>query len=67
MKTNEAKRLRVFGWSAAVAAVLQSIGLIRYINRLPDDRIGITIYAVTLIAFVLASIGSFIQARKKAE
>lgn len=37
MKPNEVKRLRLFGWSATVAAILQTIGLIRYLNRLPDD------------------------------
>ena len=67
MKRNEAKRFRLFGWAAAIAAVLQAIGLIRYLNRLPDDWIGITLYAVTLLAFILVSIGSFIQVRKKAE
>jgi hypothetical protein len=28
---------RIFGWLAALAALFQAIGLIRYINRLPDD------------------------------
>ena len=65
MKLQEAKHLRLFGWSAAFAAILQTIGLIRYINRLPDDWIGIALYAITLVAFVLVSIGSFIQARQK--
>jgi len=65
MKLKDVKRLRLFGWSAALAAIFQTIGLIRYVNRLPDDWIGITLYAITLVAFVLVSIGSFIQARQK--
>ncbi len=67
MKSKEKKRFRLFGWLAAIAAIFQMIGLIRYINRLPDDWIGIALYAITLVAFVLVSIGSFIQARQKIE
>ena len=65
MTKKEAKRLQLFGWLAAVAAIFQIIGLVRYVNRLPDDWIGITLYAITLVAFVLVSIGSFIQANQK--
>lgn len=67
MKLKEIKRFRLFGWLAAIAAIYQMIGLIRYINRLPGDWIGIALYAITLVAFVLVSIGSFIQARQKIE
>lgn len=65
MSIKEARRFRLFGWSAAIAAILQTVGLIRYVNRLPDDWVGITLYAITLIAFIAVSIGSFIQARQK--
>ena len=67
MKPKETKRFRLFGWLAAIAAIFQMIGLIRYINRLPDDWIGITLYAITLVAFVLVSIGSFVQTRQNTE
>jgi hypothetical protein len=67
MKSKEVKRLRLFGWLAAVAALFQTIGLIRYVNRLPSDLFGITLYSVTLVAFDLVSVGFFIQARKKVE
>jgi hypothetical protein len=53
------------GWAAVVAATLQTVGLIRYIQRLPHDWIGITLYATTLIAFIAVSIGSFIPAHRK--
>jgi len=53
------------GWSTVIAATLQTVGLIRYISRLPDDWIGITLYTITLIAFIAVSIGSFIQAQQK--
>ncbi len=63
MFKKEARQLRLFGWAAAIAAILQMVGLIRYIGRLPEDWIGITLYTITLIAFIAVSIGSFIQAR----
>jgi len=65
MSTKEVRRLRLFGWSAAIAATLQTVGLIRYISRLPDDWVGITLYVVTLLAFIAVSIGSFLQAGQK--
>ena len=55
---------RILGWLAALAALLQAIGMIRYINRLPDDWVGITLYVITLLAFIVASAGAFIQAHK---
>ena len=65
MKSKETKRFRLFGWLAAIAAIFQMIGLIRYINRLPGDWVGIALYVITLGAFVLVSIGSFVQANQK--
>jgi len=62
MNTKDLRRYRRVGWFAVVAAILQTIGLIRYIDRLPDDWVGITLYVVTLLAFIAVSIGSFIQA-----
>jgi hypothetical protein len=63
--SKDSRRFRLVGWSVAVAATLLTVGLIRYIQRLPQDWIGITLYTITLIAFVAVSIGSFIQARPK--
>jgi len=65
MTTKDSRRFRLAGWSAVVAATLQTVGLIRYIQRLPQDWIGITLYTITLIAFIAVSVGSFIQARGK--
>jgi hypothetical protein len=65
MALKDSRRFRLMGWSGAIAAILQTVGLIRYINRLPEDWVGITIYAITLIAFIAVSIGSFFQARQK--
>ena len=65
MTLNDSRRFRLMGWSGAIAAILQTVGLIRYIDRMPEDWIGITLYTITLIVFIAVSIGSFIQAREK--
>lgn len=65
MVTKNSRIFRLVGWSAVIAATLQTVGLIRYIQRLPQDWIGITLYIITLIAFIAVSIGSFIQASQK--
>lgn len=65
MATKYARRFRLVGWSAIVAATLQTVGLIRYIQRLPGDWVGITLYTITLIAFIVVGIGSFIHAGRK--
>jgi len=65
MTTKGSRRLHLEGWSAVIAATLQTVGLIRYIERLPQDWIGITLYIIALIAFVAVSIGTFIQAHQK--
>jgi len=65
MANKDSRRFRLMGWSGSIAATLQTVGLIRYISRLPDDWIGITLYTITLIAFIAVSIGSFIQAQQK--
>ncbi|MFC1957532.1 hypothetical protein ACFLX0_01785 [Chloroflexota bacterium] len=51
--------------AAAVACILQVIGLVRYIGRLPEDCIGIGLFSFTAIAFAIVSIGFLIQWRKQ--
>jgi len=51
--------------AAAVACILQIIGLIRYIGRLPEDYVGIGLFSFTAVAFAIVSIGFFIQWRKQ--
>lgn len=65
MITKDSRRFRLVGWSAIIATTLQTVGLNRYIQRLPQDWLGIALYTVTLITFIAVSIGSFIQARQK--
>ena len=48
-----------------VALVFQVIFLIRYVGRLPDDRLGIILSVVTIVAFALAAFGFFIRWKKE--
>jgi len=60
-----AKRLLVLAVCSGIAAVLQGIGLVRYLGRLPDDWVGIILYGVTAVAFAVIAVGFFIQWRKE--
>jgi hypothetical protein len=44
---------------STVACLLQVIGLIRYLSRLPDDWVGIGLYTATIVAFALGAIGFY--------
>jgi hypothetical protein len=48
-----------------VACVLQIVGLVRYLGRLPNDWVGIGLYAVAIVAFALGAIGSYVQSTRK--
>ncbi|HER42897.1 MAG TPA: hypothetical protein ENO08_00360 [Candidatus Eisenbacteria bacterium] len=50
VKTNIGSPL-VFAVCLTVASVLQLIGTVRYIGRLPNDKVGVTLYIVTAILF----------------
>lgn len=63
MPTKESRQFKLVVWTTTLAAIFQTIGLVRYISRLPDDWVGITLNTITMIAFVAISIGAFIQAR----
>lgn len=53
------------GILSGVACLLQITGLVRYLHRLPDDRLGIALYVVTIVAFALVSIEHFARWRKE--
>lgn len=58
------------GWllgaaAAAIACILQVIGLIRYVRRLPDDCVGITLYVITVAAFSLVAVVFLIRWKKE--
>jgi hypothetical protein len=41
----------------AITALVQIFGLVRYLNRLPEDWLGIGLYVETIVALVIASFG----------
>jgi hypothetical protein len=61
MKAIGNKALLIASLATALAFVFQVIGLIRYIGRLPDDRVGIILYSITIIALACVSLGFLIQ------
>ncbi len=65
MKITKPKGLLIAAVCSVIACIFQIIGLVRYLARLPDDWIGITLYIVTIVAFTLGAIGFYIQLRKQ--
>lgn len=65
MDSTDSRSYLIVAIAAGVACLLQIFGLIRYVERMPKDGIGIGLYAATILAFALASFGFFRQARKK--
>jgi uncharacterized membrane protein YhhN len=53
------------GVSSAIAFVLSAIALARYINRLPDDLVGVVLYSMTLVLFAILAFGSYLRWRKE--
>jgi len=46
-----------------VCVVLQSIGALRYVSRLPHDRVGIGPYLLSTVLFAVAAIGFYLRWR----
>ena len=57
MKRKKSTTWLVLAFVASVASVLQAVGLARYAGRLPDDWVGIGLYAATLFFFAVAAFG----------
>ena len=64
MKPTESKSMLIGAVANAVACLLQIVGLVRYVGRLPDDRVGIGLYVVTAIAFALGAFGFYTRWKK---
>lgn len=45
--------------------LFQIVGIIRYINRLPDDWLGIGLYLATIVAFSMAISLHFIRSKNQ--
>jgi len=64
MRNAKPKGLLVAAACSAVACLLQVVGFVRYLGRLPDDWLGIGLYVVTIAAFALGAIGFYVQSRQ---
>jgi uncharacterized membrane protein YhhN len=53
------------GVSSAIAFILSAIALARYVDRLPDDLVGVVLYSITLVLFAILAFGSYIVWRKE--
>jgi hypothetical protein len=65
MEKSKSKGWLIGAVALTVACIFQVIGLIRYVGRLPDDRLGIVLSVVTIVAFALAAFGFFIRWNKE--
>lgn len=52
----------VFAWSGLLGALLQTMGLVRYALRLPEDWVGLSLYAISIVAFALLALVGFLRA-----
>ena len=48
---------------ALVVTIYQVFALMRYLTRLPDDRLGIWMHAITIILWAIVAMVFFIQSR----
>jgi hypothetical protein len=64
MKPTESKNMLIGAVANAVACLLQIVGLVRYVGRLPGDRVGIGLYVATAIAFALGAFGFYARWKK---
>jgi hypothetical protein len=64
MKPTESKNMLIGAVANGVACLLQIVGLVRYVGRLPGDRVGIGLYVATAIAFALGAFGFYARWRK---
>jgi uncharacterized membrane protein YhhN len=65
VKPSKSRTTFLVGALSGAASLLQITGLARYLRRLPDDRLGIALYIVTIVAFALVSIEHFARWRKE--
>jgi hypothetical protein len=64
MKDSRSRSYRLASLIAIIACILQIIGFLRYVERLPEDWVGIGLYLVTIVALALVAFGFYIQSRK---
>jgi hypothetical protein len=64
VKPTQSKNMLIGAVASALACLLQIVGLVRYVGRLPDDRVGIGLYVATAIAFALGAFGFYARWKK---
>lgn len=47
--------------ASTVACVLQIIGLMRYVRRMPEDRVGIVVFTIAACAFGVGAVANYIR------
>ena len=65
MKSKNVRYLKIAAVCSGLACLLQIIGLSRYVHRLPEDRLGIGLYIITIFVFAAVSVSFFIQSKKQ--
>jgi hypothetical protein len=65
MKATDRRGLLLGAGFSAVACLLQIVGLVRYLGRLPGDAVGIALYVVTIVAFGVGAVGFYLQWAKQ--
>lgn len=64
MRIDRKKGFLVAAVLASIGCLVQVVGVVRYIGRLPDDWIGIGLYVAATVAFAIAAIGFLVQWRR---
>ena len=65
MHSKTSTRLLIVAVCLAIAVILQATGLARYVDRLPDDWVGVGLYSAALVGFAIAAVSFFIQWQKE--
>lgn len=65
MNLGEPRLLRVLAAAALVLAALQVLAFCRFLDRIDDDPLGIALYIVAIVAFVLVAAVFFAQSRRR--
>jgi hypothetical protein len=64
MEKSDSKAFRATAIFMLGAGLLQIFGLIRHVERLPGDWVGIGIYFVCIVAFVIAAFGFYSRTKQ---
>lgn len=63
MRLREPGSLRALGAAALILAALQVLAFCRFLDRVDDDPLGVALYIVAIVAFVVIGAVFFAQSR----